>query len=191
MTPRSTLSGIFELRSLAAGLSVRVSAEAESAPTMALRPAEPLEPLSDQVYPTPRRPIRARYVVGKNWTFVKLGGDPVVARASHKKLQGNYGVSYDMSLELNNPTGQPQSVLLSLSPDAGDARGVFVIDGRFVEAPVTSPPLEADLATFLLQPGERRMVRVQTLPVGGSSYPARLILKPVAPLRAAQVAAPK
>ena len=77
-------------------------------------------------------------------------------------------------------------MLLTLSPDAGDARGVFVIDGSFIEAPVTSPPLEADLATFRLQPGERRTVRVQTLPVGGSSYPARLILKPAAPLRAAR-----
>ena len=53
-------------------------------------------------------------------------------------------------------------------------------------APVVGPPLEADLATFRLEPGERRTVRVQTLPVGGSSYPARLILRPAAPLRAAQ-----
>lgn len=186
MTPRSTVSGIFGLRSLGAGLSVRVCAETDSAPSTALRPAEPVEQVSDQIYPAPHRPLHARYVVGKNWTFLKLGGDPVVARGSHKKLMGNYGVSYELSIELSNPTDQPQSVLLSLSPDAGDARGVFVIDGEFIEAPVTSPPLEAELATFRLQPGERKTVRVQTLPVGGSSYPARLILKPAAPLRAAR-----
>jgi hypothetical protein len=191
MTPRSTVSGIFGLRSLASGLSVRVSAEPDTAPSISLRPAAPIEKLSDQVYPAPERPVHARYVVGKNWTFLKLGGDPIAARGSHKKLQGNYGVSYELSLDLSNPTDQPQSVLLTLSPDAGDARGVFVIDGSFIEAPVTSPPLEADLATFLLQPGERRMVRVQTLPVGGSSYPARLVLKPAAPLRAAQATDPR
>jgi hypothetical protein len=192
MTPNATVSGIFGLRSLAAGLSVRVSAEPDTAPSAALRPAAPVDRLSDQIYPAPQRPVHARYIVGKNWTFLKLGGDPIAARGSQKSLQGNYGVSYELSLDLSNPTDQPQSVLLTLSPDAGDARGVFVIDGSFIEAPVTSPPLEADLATFRLQPGERRTVRVQTLPVGGSSYPARLILKPAAPLRAAQsVADPK
>jgi hypothetical protein len=56
-----------------------------------------------------------------------------------------------------------------------------------VEAPPVAPPVEAPLATFHLQPGERRAVRVQTIPVGGSSYPARLVVRPAKPIRAARI----
>jgi hypothetical protein len=66
---------------------------------------------------------------------------------------------------------------------------VFIIDGAVVEAEAVSPPVEAALATFRLQPGERRAVRVETIPVGGSSYPARVIVRPARPPRAAQAPA--
>jgi hypothetical protein len=49
--------------------------------------------------------------------------------------------------------------------------------------------VEADLATFRLQPGERRAIRLETIPVGGSSYPARVVVRPAKPLRAAQAVA--
>jgi hypothetical protein len=186
LPPRTTVSGLFGLRGLGAGLFVRVVAEAEAEPVVALRPAEKPDRLSDQVYLSPVRPLSARYVVGKNWAFLNLGSEPLLTRETHRKLAGNYGVSYEWTLTLSNPTDQPQPVVLTLSPDAGDARGVFVIDGAVVEAPEVSPPVEADLATFELQPGERRVVRVQTLPVGGSSYPARLVIRPMGALRTAQ-----
>jgi hypothetical protein len=186
MAPGATVSGLFGLRSLSPGLYARVSAEAAGDPPLSVRPAEQPDKLSEAVYLSPSRPEKARYVVGQRWAFMNLGSDPLLARGSRKKLFGNYGVSYELTIELSNPTGQPQSVALMLSPDAGAARGVFVIDGTLVEAPVVGPPIEANLAIFHLQPGERRTVRVQTLPVGGSSYPARLVIRPADPLRAAQ-----
>lgn len=188
MTPGATVSGLFGLRSFGTRLFVRVAAEADAEPAVALRPAESPAELSDHVYPSPRRPLSARYVVGKGWAFLKLGADPVVGHGSRPKLAGNYGVTYEVAIDLSNPTDQPQTVTLALSPDAGQARGVFVIDGTVVEAPAVGPPVEADLATFRLQPGEHRAVRVETMPVGGSSYPARLVIRPADPPHAAQAA---
>jgi hypothetical protein len=185
LVSQNTVSGLFGLRSLGGRLFVRVLAEAEGEPAVARRPAEAPAELSGHVYPSPRRPLQARYTVGQNWTFVKLGGDPLVAHDARKKLDGNYGVSYDISLELENPTDQPQTVSLTLSPDAGHARGVFIIDGEVVEADPVTPPVEADLALFRLQPGERRSVHVEAIPVGGSSYPARVVVRPAGPQRAA------
>ena len=49
-------------------------------PQELIRPAEPVEKSSEQIYPAPHRPLHARYVVGKNWAFLKLGGDPIAAR---------------------------------------------------------------------------------------------------------------
>jgi hypothetical protein len=189
MAATNTVSGLLTLRSLGGKLYVRIVAEPESEPLVTTRPAESPTALSDHVYPSPHRPLKARYVVGQNWVFLKLGGDPIVGRGSHKKLDGNYGVSYEMAIEISNPTDQPQDVALTLSPDAGHARGVFVIDGAIVEAEPVTPPVEADLATFHLQPGERRAVRVETIPVGGSSYPARVVVRPAHPIRAAQATA--
>jgi hypothetical protein len=182
----NTVSGLIGLRSLSGKLFVRVVAEPEAEPLVAVRPAEPPTQFSDHVYPSPRRPLKARYEVGKNWVFLKLGGDPVVAQGTKKKLDGNYGVSYEIALEISNPTSEPQEVAVTLSPDAGHARGVFIIDGVVIEADPVSPPVEASLVTFRLQPGERRAIRVETIPVGGSSYPARLVVRPGRPVRAAQ-----
>jgi hypothetical protein len=184
-----TVGGVLGLRALDTKLFARVVAEADSEPVVAAGPAEPPAELSDHVYPSPHRPLKAAYVVGQNWVFMKLGGDPIVARGARTKLAGNYGVSYEIALELSNPTDQPQEVALTLSPDAGTARGVFIIDGAVVEAEAVSPPVEAGLATFVLQPGERRAVRVETIPVGGSSYPARVVVRPARPIRAAKAAA--
>ncbi len=187
MPPETTVSGLFGLRALDHRLFARVVAGADTEPLTASNPAEAPTELSDHVYLSPRRPLHARYTVGQNWAFLKLGADPLVARGSHKRLEGNYGVSYDVAIEIANPTDQPQAVALALSPDAGHARGVFVIDGVVVEADAVGPPVEEDLAVFRLQPGERRSIHVETIPVGGSSYPARLVVRPAGPLRAAQL----
>ena len=55
--------------------------------------------------------------------------------------------------------------------------GVFLIDGAVVEIPAITPPTEAPLASFRLQPGERRTVPILTIPVGGSNYPVALVVR--------------
>ncbi len=92
-------------------------------------------------------------------------------------LDGDYGVLYDIAVRLDNPTPAPRVVRLMLAPDAGGAQGIFLVEGRWVEAPHLSPPAEFQLAQFLLSPQEHRVVNIRTLPVGGSAYPVTLVVR--------------
>jgi hypothetical protein len=120
--------------------------------------------------------VRARYRVGDPWTFIPVGQRPIPGRNGKLRLDGNYGVLYEIDLRLENPTSEPRTVDVALSPDAGDARGVFCIDGRLIEV---SPLAGHDtlLASFRLEAGETREVPVRTLPVAGSAYPARIVVR--------------
>ncbi len=114
---------------------------------------------------------------------MKLGSQPLPGpcpRSSDpnaRVLDGDYGVLYDIAVRLNNPTSAPRVVRLFMSPDAGGAQGVFLVDGKWVEAPHVSPPAEFPLAQFLLSPLEQRVVNIRTLPVGGSAYPVTLVVR--------------
>ena len=91
---------------------------------------------------------------------------------------GNYGVLYDIALELSNPTAQPRKVRLAFEPMSGVALGSFLVDGKVVETPCLKVGQRAALGTFELDPGQVRKVRIQTLPQAGSHYPARIVVTP-------------
>jgi hypothetical protein len=179
------VSGLDGLRLLTPSPRGRVLVEvvADAAPVAPAEvPAEMAErPLSDHVYTHVRKELHARFEVGGNWTFISVGKTPVSNQDNRKRLDGNYGILYDIALELSNPTDDERVVSVSLSPDAGAAMGVFLIDGTLVESPPISPPTEAPLASFRLGPGERRTVPIQTIPVGGSNYPVSLVVRAAAP----------
>jgi hypothetical protein len=173
-----TVSGLLGLRVLSgARVRVRVAAEPEEAPREQALGAVAEETPSAHVYPSPRKELQARYRVGDRWTFIPVGQRPISGRQGAPRLDGNYGVLYDIDLRLENPTDRERTVNVALSPDAGDARGIFWIGGQFVEAPALSPPMDAVLASFRLAPGESREVPIRTLPVAGSAYPARIVIR--------------
>jgi hypothetical protein len=173
-----TVSGLLGVRVLTPGrVRVKVLAlEGEQPLVQAMSPAEIVVP-SDRIYPSPRKELQARYRVGERWTFIPVGKRPIAAQGAARALDGNYGVVYDIGLSLENPTNEERRVEIALSPDAGDARGVFWIEGQFVEAPALSPPGDAVLASFRLGPGESRQIPIRTLPVAGSAYPARIVVR--------------
>jgi hypothetical protein len=177
MPKEYTVSGLFGLRVLSPGrLLVRVAAEPVDATPGAMTVTA--RQLSPEVYPSPRKTVEASYRVGERWAFVNLGRRPIPAREGDGRLAGNYGVLYDISLSLENPKAEEQTVRVLLSPDAGAARGVFLIDGQLIEAPPVEPPQEALLASFTMKPAERRTLKIRAMPVGGSAYPVSLVVRP-------------
>jgi hypothetical protein len=172
-----TVSGLFGLRVLSSGrLLVRVAAEPVDASPGSI--AATARQLSPEIYPSPRKTVEASYRVGEQWAFVNLGRRPIPAREGDGSLAGNYGVLYDISLNLENPLSEQRTVRVLLSADAGTARGVFLIDGQLVEAPPVEPPQEALLASFTMKPAERRTLKIRAMPVGGSAYPVSLVVRP-------------
>lgn len=197
LLPGLTISGIVQLRQLSGAkpLLVRVGADLPQDPRTAsgefLLTADPWTssgdasgkgdpfPLSPHVYPGPRMVIAARYDVGGRWAFVSIGRVPLhAAGGGTQRLDGNYGVFYEIEFTLSNPTDKPANARLLFEPAAGLAGGVFLVDGQFVEIPQIRPPVESLLGRYALAPGETRVVRVKTLPLSGSNYPIRLAVQP-------------
>lgn len=133
--------------------------------------------LSDHVYPNPAKTLEASYVVGERWAFIPIGRHAITDSAAQKKLYGNYGVTYNINIKVENPTERPKKVSVLFEPSAGLASGVFIIDGEFVSAKYAKPPAEIPLASYQLKPGESRNVRIVTVPVAGSNYPATLVVR--------------
>jgi hypothetical protein len=196
LLPGLTISGIVQLRQLSGAKPVLVRVGADqpedprTAPGELLRTADPWTnrdaagnsdplPLSPHVYPGPRKVIAARYDVGGRWAFVSIGRVPLhAADGGKQRLDGNYGVFYEIEFTLSNPTDKPANARLIFEPSAGLAGGVFLVDGQFVEIPQIRPPAESVLGRYALAPGETRVVRVKTLPLSGSNYPIRLAVQP-------------
>ncbi len=174
-----TVSGVYSFRVVEGGpLVAHVSATAE--PTAPQADAEALAAAQDEphTYAMPDRNQSFQYEAGGRWLFMPLGKDAISGRTERRKLFGNYGVIYRIEIELNNPRAEEQAVRLVLTPDSGVARGVFLIEGRVVEAAQVAPPGEALLWRGKLAPGEKRKLSLQALPVGGTAYPVSLVVRP-------------
>jgi hypothetical protein len=123
--------------------------------------------------------LEAEYTVGGKWTFVPVGRSPLQAvKDPETLLHGNYGVLYDIAVNIENPTTQVSTARVVFEPSAGMAGGVFLIGGKRVEIPRSDMPDETTLTTVTLAPGERKSVHIRTLPLSGSNYPATLIVRP-------------
>jgi hypothetical protein len=133
--------------------------------------------MSDHVYPSPAKLVDVDYIVGKQWAFIPIGKHALGSSNAQKRLDGNYGVTYDIKVKVENPTDQTKKVRVLFDPTAGLASGVFIIDGELVSMKYAKPPDEYPLAMYELKPGEVRTVRITTLPVAGSNYPANLVVR--------------
>lgn len=180
---QETSSGVMQIRQTDGRESyLRIAAlppDVESACAGSITPwQEPaLSEVSGHVYPSPAKTIEADYIIGQRWAFISIGKHAIGSHDAQKKLDGNYGVTYDINVKVQNPTTQTKKVRVMFDPTAGLASGVFIIDGRLVSAKYAKPPNEVQLASYELKPGEVRTVRITTLPVAGSNYPANLVVR--------------
>lgn len=173
LQPRCTASGIYQFRLLSGGpVWIFVRAQ-ESGWDL---PAQPPPP-STEIYASPTRRIDEQYQVGGRWAFIPIGKHAIKSAAGDGALEGNYGVLYDIRVRVTNPTNSPTVVDVLFEPSAGIARGVFWIDGQPVETQHMLPPKEYPLARFQIAAGATRDVRILTMPLAGSNYPARLIVR--------------
>lgn len=180
---QQTASGILQIRQMDGSPAfVRITAaqpyvDNVSVGTIAAAPNPLMLEMSDHVYPSPAKTLEADYTVGGRWAFISIGKHAVTDSAAQKKLYGNYGVTYDINLKVQNPTGEKKKVSVLFEPSAGLASGVFIVDGKFVLAKYAQPPSEVPIASYDLQPGETRTVKITTVPLAGSNYPATLVVR--------------
>jgi len=149
------------------------------APPEALRPRP--KPTSDSevsVFRWPHLDLDAEYDVGGAWAYLRLGHkDQIKDATGLSALDGNYGADYNFTVTLKNPGELPRIVGFYFGPEAGTAAGCFRVDnGPMVEFDPTSPPDEPLIQKVTLAAGETRVVKIWTIPLNGSYYPASIMV---------------
>lgn len=200
LRPLDTASGILQIRPISTEqspstppLAVKVAMHSfQNQPlpllgtTMAwgVSPARPLTPQetqqlthNDHIYPTSHKVLEATYVVGQRWQFIRIGERAVPNHNEQRRLAGNYGVLYEVRVEIVNPTDKVRDVEIAFEPSAGEAGGVFAIGGEVRGVPRLFPPREFAITRIRLQPGQRRNLTLRTIPLAGSNYPVTLMVR--------------
>ena len=180
-----TASGIIEMRQLSGAqdsivtrvLSEPASVRRTSFDIAALENGDAPPRVVTHRYPSPVRRISERYAAGDRWLFIRVGKHAIPDDGEERVLYGNYGVSYNIALTLENPTNEPRVFQLLFDPTAGIAGFASLIDGRFVGKSHVSGTREHPLVKYRLEPGERREVRLTTVPLAGSNYPATIVVR--------------
>lgn len=133
---------------------------------------------SPYVFGAPRVLLAGAYAVGGQWAHLRLGHAESLKNAARTQtLWGNYGVSYFVTLRLSNPTAKVRTVGLFFAPEAGLAAGVFQVSGGpLLQFDPMPPPQEKEVTRVQLEAGETRTVRLRTILLNGSAYPASLVV---------------
>ena len=134
--------------------------------------------ISDHVYPTPFRTESIDFAVGGRHGFIRIGQRPI-PRPDGKGLDGNFGVFYNIEARLENPLADAADVEVLFEASAGYSGALFVINGEVKRTPLLQPKEEIQILRVRLQPGEKRVLSMMTVPLSGSSYPATIIVRPV------------
>jgi len=128
--------------------------------------------------------LSASYRAGDEPVEIEFGQGPwLVDTTTGEPNTGNFGALYRMQIELENPSPATRQVEMAFNPlGEGAARGTFLLDGQLLDTTMVRPGGQVVLTSLTLGPGERRTLNMVTLPEAGSSYPARLILRPPTPI---------
>lgn len=179
-----TASGIVQMRQMGGenGVLVRVLSEPVSV-YRSIRDVNPaassdyMSRFSNHQYPTPVRQLVEEYSAGGRWVFIRLGRHHLRDVDDELYLYGNYGVTYDINLTLTNPTSERKEFQVVFDATAGISGIATLINGEFKGKSHVATHREEPLVKYVLNPGERRQVRLSTLPLAGSHYPATIIIR--------------
>lgn len=136
------------------------------------------EPISPHVYAAPFRDLSADFQVGGRFAFVRIGQEPIASVDASRVLEGNFGVLYTVDTRLANPTPRTTDIEIAFEASAGYSGSLFAVDGVVRPSNLLQSKQEFQLKRVRLAPGEVRNVRIQTIPLSGSSYPATLVVRP-------------
>jgi hypothetical protein len=178
MSPGAVASAVFDFTPIeGTGVTLTVAAESpDSTAAMGLGYHGGLAE-SDHVYAQTTRAVREEYTVGQKWAFIPIGRSVLETVNGRKSMRGDYGVVYHVDVDVVNPTAEPKRVVVRFEAAAGPAAAVMWVDGRKCQIGRLGSLEEATLASLTLPAESERTVRIETMPLGGSSYPARLIVR--------------
>jgi len=188
LEPGYTASGILEFRALSGGpfqVRVRVKPESNRAesdqmdrnlPGGACDPNDPA--CLRNVYPSPLKRMDVTYTAGGSWTFVRLGKSGLRHASDNSRLDGDYGVIYDIDVKIDNPLVYTHPIDISFEATAGTASGIFFIDSKMQCVKDLDYPGEKSICRLTIAPHTSKVLHIRTMPLSGSSYPATIVIRP-------------
>lgn len=139
----------------------------------------PARPQTDQIYPNPYQTMTAKYEVGGKFAFIRIGQKPIARQDKKDTLDGNFGVVYNITANLSNPTTQPADVEIVFESSAGYAGALVILNGDLVRTPLLHPKAEHRLMKLHLLPQGTRQISLTTVPLSGGSYPVTITIRPI------------
>jgi len=177
--PGEVISGLVEMRVIGDGqLRVGVRLRPPSSDLMVPVAQMPPERASTWIFSEPHKELSAQYRVGSTWAFATIGDKQVLSSTGRELLDGDYGVFYDVTFEVENPTDEPAHVELALMPGGGLARGIVMIDGQIYETGLLRYGEAERVYSFTVPARAKRQLQVRTMPESGSNYPVKLVMRP-------------
>lgn len=136
--------------------------------------------LTHHIYPKPFKLEEINYSFGKGHGFVRIGQRPIERADRLSYLSGNFGVVYTINARLDNPTDEPVTVEAVFEASAGYSGALFLVNGEIKRLRLIQPKEEAQIMVTRVAPRAFQEVRLVTVPLSGSSYPATVTFRPTA-----------
>lgn len=181
MPPGSLVSGLLQAQTLAGqlDLSVHIRSPWLLTNTITSEVNQPAYPHPHGTFHVSEFSVTRSVTAHESIPLVNLGVavgpvDPLTG----VRLVGDYGIVYRLSLEVRNPSDLDQRVSLVATALGGAARGLFLIDNDAVDVGILRPGEDRTLASINVRARDQVVMTVVTMPVAGSFYPVRLMLRP-------------
>jgi len=175
--PEHVVSGLLQVQVLEGGalevsVSVRTVYVLDRAVQWEVGREEKAHPRG--VFGPPLVEWEARLLVGSEWEAELGRSRQLRDLRTGTLLDGDYGVTYRLRLQLENPTDRAAEVELVLVAASGPAYATFLVDGRLVDLRFLATGRTATVYSATLAPREARGVELVTMPEAASWYPVRL-----------------
>jgi len=184
--PNNVFSGIFEIINKKNNkLDMTIALIDKEYPQLSLFSdlQSPLNQYSVAQFDNPYKNINYKFDSNSVVGGFEIGGKPyVVDKKKMYSLKGNYGVVYDIDLELENSVNTAQLINIYVLPKKNNAvnRAVFLIEGEIVELDMlVNKNNKASMQKFyeiILQPNQNKKISMLTLPQAGCYYPIDIII---------------
>jgi len=105
---------------------------------------------------------------------VRLGEIPVIKNSKNEILKGNYGLEYQLTLEVENIATANKQLQGYFVPAGGIAAATFLLNGQMISLAAVPARQKREFIKEDLQPGEKRIIKINFIPQAGANYPIDL-----------------
>ena len=129
------------------------------------------------IYAKPAVVHQFEYKIGEQFAFIRLGGQPHASLNGAAPLEGAFGVIQKAIGTAVNTTDKPVDVDVIFEASAGYTGALFIVNDQYYAARILQPKQKKLLMRKTVYPGESVPISIESIPLGGSSYPATITIR--------------